>query len=245
MRGVKSALGSALVVVTAMPPVLALAQPSGVARDIAWPPAGVSTPLGMLAPPEIEAEVRRAGFEPTSRPLQRGRVYVLFALDPYDMDVKLTVDAGSGRVLWVAGVDGTRYGGPGYFSYRPWSRYERPPTPPGDIPNVWPGKNNSGSVRSSASLRPALPLPRTRPADLTSAAAPPPRPAPQAQEIQGVGVGGQGGVEQSAGLLALPKSRNTLGPQRHKARGAPGFGVAGIQSLERLGVAAFLHEAFG
>ena len=186
MRSIKWALASALVVFAAMPPVLALAQSNGAARDIAWPPAGVSATAGALAPPEIEAEVRRAGFEPMSRPLQRGRVYVLFALDPYDMDVKLTVDAGSGRVLWVAGVSGTRYGGAGYFSHRPWSRYERPPAPPGDIPNIWPGKNNSGSVRSSASLRPALPLPRTRPADLTSTAAKetalPPQPAQQARE---------------------------------------------------------------
>jgi hypothetical protein len=184
MRRIKSALGSALVVVAAIPPVLALAQPSGVARDIAWPRAGVSATLGMLAPAEIEAEVRRAGFEPISRPLQRGRVYVLFALDPYDMDVRLTVDAGSGHVLRVAGIP--RYGGAGYYGDRPLSRYERPPIPPGDIPNIWPGKSNSGSVRSSASLRPALPLPRTRPADLTSAAAketaPSPQPAQQARE---------------------------------------------------------------
>jgi len=169
-----------------MPPVLALAQSSGMARDTTGPVAGVSAILGMLAPAEIEAEVRRAGFEPMNRPIQRGRVYVLFALDPYDMDVKLTVDAGTGRVLWVRGVSGARYGGAGYYSYRPWSRFERPPTPPGDIPNIWPGKNNSGSVRSSASLRPAPPLPRTRPADLTSAAAketaPPPHPAHQARE---------------------------------------------------------------
>ena len=185
MTGIKWALGSALVV-AAMPPVLALAQSSGMARDTTGPVAGVSAILGMLAPAEIEAEVRRAGFEPMNRPIQRGRVYVLFALDPYDMDVKLTVDAGTGRVLWVSGVSGARYGGAGYYSYRPWSRYERPPTPPGDIPNIWPGKNNSGSVRSSVSMRPGLPLPRTRPADLTSAAAketaPLPHPAQQARE---------------------------------------------------------------
>src|SRR5258708_39807580 len=179
MRSIKWARASALVVFAAMPPMLALAQSNGVPRDI-------SATAGALAPPEIEAAVRRAGFEPMRRPLQRGRVYVLFALDPYHMHVKLTVDAGSGRLLRVAGVSGTRYGGAGYFSHRPWSRYERPPAPPGDIPNIWPGKNNSGSVRSSASLRPGLPLPRTRPADLTSAAAketaPPPHPAHQARE---------------------------------------------------------------
>jgi len=170
-----------------MSPVLALAQSSGVARDMAWPPDGVSATAGALAPAEIEAEVRRAGFEPISRPFQRGRIYILFALDPYDRDVRLTVDAGSGRVLRVAGIP--RYGGAGYSGYygdRLWSRYQRPPVPPSDIPNIWPGRSNSGSVRSGASLRPALPLPRTRPADLTSAAAketaPPPQPAQQARD---------------------------------------------------------------
>jgi hypothetical protein len=188
MRRVKWALGSAFIVFAAMPPVLALAQSNGVARDTNWPVVGASAPLDMLAPLQIEAAVRRAGFEPTSRAVQRGRVYVLFALDPYDMDVKLTVDAGSGRVLWVTDAIGPRYAGAGYHGYRPWSRDERPPTPPGDIPNIWPGKNNSGSVRNSPPMRPALPLPRTRPADLTAAAAketaPPPRayPLPQAEE---------------------------------------------------------------
>jgi hypothetical protein len=188
MRRVKWALGSAFIVFAAMPPVLALAQSNGVARDTNWPVVGASAPLDMLAPPQIEAAVRRAGFEPTSRAVQRGRVYVLFALDPYDMDVKLSVDAGSGRVLWVTDATGPRYAGAGYYSYHPWSRYERPPPPPGDIPNIRPGKNNSGSARNSAPMRPALPLPRTRPADLTAAAAketaPPPRayPLPQAGE---------------------------------------------------------------
>src|SRR5437899_2287413 len=93
MRCIKRALGSALVVFAAVPPVLALAQSGGAARDTTWPIAGVPATVGMLAPPEIEAAVRRSGFEPISRPLQRGRVYVLFALDPYDMDVRLTVDA--------------------------------------------------------------------------------------------------------------------------------------------------------
>jgi hypothetical protein len=180
MKRINWALGFALVIGAAMWPVLGLAQ----SRDMAWPSGGVSATGGALAPAEIEVEVRRAGFEPISHPFERGRVYVLFALDPYDRDVRLTVDAGSGRVLRVAGIP--RYGGAGYYGDRLWSRYERPPVPPSDIPNIWPGRSNSGSVRSSASLRPGLPLPRTRPADLTSAAAketaPPPHPAQQARE---------------------------------------------------------------
>jgi hypothetical protein len=187
MRRIKWALGSALVVFAAMPPMLALAQSGGVARDTNWPVVGASAPLGMLAPLEIVTAVRRAGFEPTSRAVQRGRVYILFALDPYDMDVKLTVDAGSGRVLWVTGAVGTRYAGARYYGFRPWSRYELPPTPPGDILNIWPGRNNSGSVRNSASMRPALPLPRTRPADLTTAAAKDTAPGPRAYPLPQAG----------------------------------------------------------
>jgi len=150
---------------------LALAQPNSVVRDITGPAAGVSTTAGALAPAEIVAEVRRAGFEPISRPVQHGHVYVLLALDPYGMDVKLTVDADSGRVLWATGIIGARYGGAAYYSYHPLSRYERPPIPPADIPSMGPGKSNSGSVRSTVSTRSSPPLPRTRPADLTGAVA--------------------------------------------------------------------------
>jgi hypothetical protein len=174
-----------------MPPVSVLAQSSNLPRDTNRPVVGASAPLDMLAPTQIEAAVRRVGFEPTSRAVQRGRVYVLFALDRYDMDVKLTVDAGSGRVLWVTDAIGPRYAGAGYYSYRPWSRYDRPPTPPGDIPNIWPGKNNSGSVRNSAPMRPALPLPRTRPADLTAAAAKEAAPLPRAYPLPQAGERGE------------------------------------------------------
>jgi len=190
-----------------MPPVLVLAQSSGVARDITGPVAGVAATAGTLAPAEILTEVRRAGFEPMSRPVQQGRVYVLLAADPYDMDVKLTVDAGSGRVLWATGVIGARYGGAGYYTYRPLSRYERPPIPPGDIPNMGPGKNNSGLVRSSVSTRSSPPLPRTRPADLTSAvaketAAPAPYAPPRAAE------GREGGEPRAAS----PAGRTDVAP---------------------------------
>jgi hypothetical protein len=185
MTRMKGALGSALVIFAIMPLGLALAQPNGWTRDMTGPAPGFSSTAGALTPPEIVAEVRRAGFDPIGRPVQRGRVYVLFARDPYDTDVKLMVDAGSGRVLWVTGVIGARYGGAGYYTYRPLPRYERPPVPPGDIPNIGTGNTNSGPVRSSASMRPAPPLPRTRPTDLAVAketTPPPPYPAARAGE---------------------------------------------------------------
>jgi hypothetical protein len=125
----------------------------------------------MLGPSEIVAEVRRAGFEPISRPVQRGRVYLLLALDQDGVDVKLTVDAGSGRVLWAAEVTGMPYGAPDYYGYRAWSRYERPPLPPANIPSTGAGRTNFGQVRNNTSVRRFPPLPRTRPADLAGAVA--------------------------------------------------------------------------
>jgi len=210
MRRIKGALEAALVIFAAMPPVLALAQSNGVARDIIGPVAGVSVTAGTLAPPEIVAEVRRAGYEPISRPVQHGRVYVLFALDPYDMDVKLTVDSGSGRVLWITGIIGTRYGGAPYYSYRPLSRYERPPIPPGNIPNMGPGKNNSESVRSSSSTRPSPPLPRNRPADLTSAAVK--ETAPAAQSEPKAAAPGRSEVAPAAKPPPLPSTMVPVAP---------------------------------
>jgi hypothetical protein len=126
---------------------------------------------GTLAPSEIVAEVRRAGFEPISRPVQRGRVYVLFALDRDNVDVELTVHAGSGHLLWINDRVDARYGGSGYYGYQALSRYERPPVPPADIPAAGPARSNWSSFRSKASLRRSPPLPRTRPADVTSGAA--------------------------------------------------------------------------
>src|SRR6516225_7403377 len=122
MRRTRRALGAALAVFAAMPPGLALAQwnapPSPYPSTHAWDgreeAAGGPAMAGALAPQQIVAGVRRAGFEPISRPIQRGRIYVLFAVDPYDVDVKLTVDAGSGRVLGVTDTVGPRYGGAGY-----------------------------------------------------------------------------------------------------------------------------------
>jgi hypothetical protein len=178
MTGIKGALGPAVAIFAATLPLLGFAQSSGVVRDITRPAAGTSAPVDTLAPAEIVAQVQRAGFDPISGPVQRGRVYVLFALDPNDRHVKLTVDAASGSVLWVTGIAGTRYGDPGYYGYRAWWRYERPPVPPAAIPNMGPGWNNFRPVTRDASVRPSPPLPRTRPASLAGAT--PVRSEPQA-----------------------------------------------------------------
>src|SRR5258708_7803019 len=79
--------------------VLAIAPGVGAqplpAPDVAppAPPARAAQPQPSAALPlaEILASVRSAGFDPLSRPVQRGPVYLVFALDRYLMDLLVTV----------------------------------------------------------------------------------------------------------------------------------------------------------
>jgi hypothetical protein len=190
MNRMMCALGPAIGLFVAVSPELALAQADSAAPDVTdmtfdrmngpeatWPemtlPAGAAAMAGTLPPAEILAEVRREGFYPVGRPVQRGRVYVLFAVDQDDFDVKLTVDAASGRVLWVTGAV-ARFGGPGQYGYRSIWRERPPVVPPADVP----ARNSSGAAGTRhASLKRFPPLPRNRPADLAGAPAsesPPP-----------------------------------------------------------------------
>jgi hypothetical protein len=62
------------------------------------------------------------------------------------------------------------HGDPGFVL----SRYEHPPVPPADIPNVGPVRNNASAKRSP-------PLPRIRPSNFATGAAKESVPAPQAE----------------------------------------------------------------
>jgi hypothetical protein len=131
-------------------------RPAGVM--MAQAAIGMPADSGGLAPSKIIARVRSVGFGPLSRPVQRGGVYILFAVDRQYMDVRVTVDASSGRVLSATRLAGTRYGGPGYEGYEE-PVYARPPVPPGEIPNRGTARNVGPSTPSP----PHLPLPRARP----------------------------------------------------------------------------------
>jgi len=178
MRRITGVLWPALVVLVAVPSASGFAQSNGAVRNLTQPGAGTPTAARRLAPAAIISHVERAGFDPMSGPVQHGRVYVLFALDATDRAVKLTVDADSGRVLWVAGIAGTWYGNPGHHA---WWRYGPPLVPPADMPNMRPGWNNIGPVTRNSSLRQSPPLPRTRPTDHSSAATKDGTPAAQGE----------------------------------------------------------------
>jgi hypothetical protein len=155
------------------------AQPVSPAPDVATPasaPAPAASRVAQpkpnaLPPAEIVASVSSAGFKPLSRPVQRGAVYYVFARDSYLMDVRVAVDARSGRVLSATRVAGTSYGGPGYESYG--RRYEPAPVPPGEIPLQQP-RRPSGPAALEARRRPAerpgesAPLPRARPDEVVT-----------------------------------------------------------------------------
>lgn len=159
------ALGSGLVALVAVTAAaLALVPSQGAAQDISRVVAGGWMTLPTLAPSQIIMQVRRAGFKPISRPVQRGPVYLVSALDGDDINVNLTLDARSGRLLWVADISRARFGG--YYGYPAWPYQARPLVPRADIPNSGPDINirpDRTAVRSSP------PLPRARPVELTSA----------------------------------------------------------------------------
>jgi hypothetical protein len=65
-----------------------------------------------LPPHEIVALVRSTGLVPLSRPMRRGPIYVLHAVDPAGQEVRVIVDARLGRILRVVPLLGPRYAMP-------------------------------------------------------------------------------------------------------------------------------------
>jgi hypothetical protein len=84
-----------------------------------------------LPPYEILATVHSAGFEPLGRPLRRGRIYWLHAINRRGQDVALTIDAASGRILSATPASGQydpAYDPPRPYGAPPYGRmYEAPP----------------------------------------------------------------------------------------------------------------------
>ncbi len=152
------------------------AEPLSPVVDVAPPYGGYGRPdaANALAPDEIIASVRSAGFDPITRPMLRGPVYVLRAVDTSDADVRVTVDARSGRVLTVRRVAGLYYGAPDYSGYEPgpfaprdrlpherWRRdfgeYERAPIPPSPVPQYELRRGNGAPMYGQPESRNVAP----------------------------------------------------------------------------------------
>jgi len=71
-------------------------------------------------------------------------------------------------VLPVGGLAQSEHVAP--YMTRMLPRYERPPVPPADIPNVGPARGSAGPLRNTSAKRSA-PLPRARPGDAAAGVA--------------------------------------------------------------------------
>lgn len=69
-----------------------------------------------LPPQEIIAAVRETGLNPRSRPIRQGRYYVLHALDPRNIEMRVVVDPHFGDVLSVTPARAAVYSAPRYDS---------------------------------------------------------------------------------------------------------------------------------
>ena len=160
------------------------------AAPLAWAGEASAEPAGMaqsaavdgLPPHEILAMVRASGFDPVSRPVRSGRTFTLRAIDRYDLELNLVVDARTGRVLSANEVaaprDAARRGPMPAYDPRDAPVYGRifgppeagfgSPRPPGNVPSV-PSVQSVPSAPSVANVKPQekaaarTPLPRPRP----------------------------------------------------------------------------------
>lgn len=150
-----------------------LALAGAAAAEPAGPPPNVAAGL---PPGQIMAIVRASGFDPIGRPVRNGNLYSVLALDPYDVEYRMVVDARTGRTVTVREI--ARPAGP----YEPVPRFGRvfagpaegpAMRPPHDVPHP-PAAAPHGAPtpqRSAATTTPspkkadetALPLPRPRP----------------------------------------------------------------------------------
>jgi hypothetical protein len=170
------------------------------AAPFVWAGEAPAEPVGMaqnaavdgLPPHEILAMVRASGFDPVSRPVRSGRTVTLRAIDRYDLELNLVIDARSGRVLSANEVaaprDATRRGPMPAYDPRDAPVYGRifgppeagfgSPRPPGNVPAA-PGVQSAPSAASVANAA------NVKPQEKAAARAPLPRPRPYVVEATG------------------------------------------------------------
>lgn len=191
-----SFVGFAVIAAFAPFVVTASAEPYDVAPVVV--PDGI---FGM-APADILGVVRSSGLHPLSPPIRRGRVYLVRAMDRSGEDVRVVVDAGSGRILLVTPTDavpgygptpgygqGPAYGpGPGY---EPAPRYQSPgpyyyygPSGPRDQRDYYYGPQDRRFDDSASEPRSNVaPTTRVKPSEPRSADLTPRTPLPRPRPV--------------------------------------------------------------
>lgn len=151
-----------------------LALAGAAAAEPAGPPPIVAAGL---PPGQIMAIVRASGFDPIGRPVRNGNLYSVLALDPYDVEYRMVLDARTGRTVTMREI--ARPAGP-YEAVPRFGRVFAGPAegpamrPPHDVPHPPAAAPHSAPTpqRSAATTTPlppkkadetALPLPRPRP----------------------------------------------------------------------------------
>ncbi len=137
-------------------PVAAGAQVSGgdAARPYGAgppPPAYAAGPYangfaGAMPPEQVAANVRALGWQPLTRPVLRGPVYIMRALNRRNFELRVAIDARSGRIISATRLAFDQPRAPGAYATgpAPAPRYEpylsgpgyseTAPLPPGDVP---------------------------------------------------------------------------------------------------------------
>ena len=162
-------------------PVAAGAQVSGAQPFASGPPSYAGGARYALTPEQIAVNVRAAGLEPLSRPVLRGAVYYMRAVNRARAEMRVAIDARSGRVLSATRVANEPPAPPAAgepapaAAAAPAPRYEphtssrgyseAAPSPPADVPSGGqsppPGRVPNYGVTSPAKRLAAQP-PRPR-----------------------------------------------------------------------------------
>jgi hypothetical protein len=191
---------------------------SALALSFASPICAQALPPNAVVPPQdVIASVRSKGLDPSSKPMLRGRVYVLRAFDSTQFEKRVVVDARSGKVLSVRdALDRTK----AYTPYDTRFGGYNPPRPPAAIAHVEPefeplldaplfprstraasGSGSTAPDQRQEALSSRTPLPKVRP-DAVAIATPPTAPSPTATPIPTVTAGSSPAAMPSAAALA-------------------------------------------
>jgi hypothetical protein len=195
---------------------------AGTALALASAPA---LAVDLLPPHEVVTILRSTSFEPISRPVRQGVHYLVRAVDRYGEEVRVRVDALSGRIRSVTATgDGPRYAAPApqpYYGARvmPPPYYEPGPRvvrvlpdyddepgygPPDRFYEGEPRPAPPRAVRPHTRAAAKPPLPRARPAAPAAVApAPPVQEAPAAAPEPQLRAE-QGGAAPSDGVTPPP-----------------------------------------